>query len=412
MLFSPRTGNRERYMVSLAAKNGAGGPSPTASEPPKNEDGHVSKSRRGLLAAGLAVAVAGSLGILSTLNADADQIPDAPASSTTASTDAAGAPADVDASTTEADEVPTPPTKLPWGTRPERIKRGAPGASSRSLAAAGADAAAPSADDTSVVADPEFSPKGRTSDTAGTLTTEKTTVVPPAPPAAGKLAAEPVAGQKSVHFLYADASQFVDSSGTYANLVIGKPKLAKEDYHSLAEIAVQSGDGKQIVEVGWNVDRTVNGDDDPHLFVYHWVDKKESCYNACGFVNYSKTIGPGWTVPSGVSRQFGIQFFNDAWWIAYDSEWIGYFPAELWDGKFTRSGLIQWFGEVAASSTKPCTQMGTGIAASEPGAARFGSVTLLEALAPSIEVTQNYDFYGALRLSDRTFRFGGPGACA
>ena len=42
-----------------------------------------------------------------------------------------------------------------------------------------------------------------------------------------------------------------------------KPALATSDYHSLAELAVQSADGNHIVEVGWNVDRVVNGDDDP-----------------------------------------------------------------------------------------------------------------------------------------------------
>ena len=38
--------------------------------------------------------------------------------------------------------------------------------------------------------------------------------------------------------------------------------------------------------------RRVTGDEDPHLFVYHWVNRQTSCYNACGFVQYSKTIKP------------------------------------------------------------------------------------------------------------------------
>ena len=74
--------------------------------------------------------------------------------------------------------------------------------------------------------------------------------------------------------------------------------------------------------------------------------------------------------PTASSKQFGIQYFNDAWWIAYDSEWIGYFPGNLWDDKYTESGLIQWFGEVAASSLKPCTEMGTGTDAATTGRGR------------------------------------------
>ena len=93
-----------------------------------------------------------------------------------------------------------------------------------------------------------------------------------------------------VKYHYSSGLQYAETDGTYANLVIGKPDLAEEDYHTLAEIAVQSADGKQIVEVGWTVDRGVNGDDDPHLFVYHWVDGKETCYNGCGFKQYSKTV--------------------------------------------------------------------------------------------------------------------------
>ena len=61
-------------------------------------------------------------------------------------------------------------------------------------------------------------------------------------------------------------------------------------------------------------------------------------------------IRPGDTLPRDTTKRFGIQFFNGAWWIAYDSEWVGYFPGALWDDKYTQSGLIQWFGEVAAGA--------------------------------------------------------------
>jgi hypothetical protein len=304
---------------------------------------------------------------------------------------------------------PTPPEELPWGKNPEPADKGAAGATSASLAAAGADVAP--ADKTGPhVAEPEDSPKGYTSNrrTRG----ESRTTVAPLPPAAA-LRADPV---REVKFHYASAYQYAPTEGTYANLVVGKPFLAKEDYHTLAEIAVQSADGRQIVEVGWTVDRSVNKDEDPHLFVYHWVDGQETCYNGCGFVQYSKTVVPGDTLPTGVAKQFGIQFHNDAWWIAYASEWVGYFPAELWDQKYTESGLIQWFGEVAASSVKPCTDMGTGQSALLTGAARVGSISLINGPDENIRVRASSPdgvdpVYDSEQLSNRTFRFGGPGAC-
>jgi hypothetical protein len=384
-------------MVSHAADNGAGGSSPTVSDPPTNEDEHVSKSRRGLLAAGLAVAVAGSLGIISTMNAGAEETPAAPAASTEA-------PEQADVAV-EPDQVSTPPTKLPWGTRPKKLEVGDPDADSDDLAATGADIAAPESPG-DIVPEPEFAPKGYTSDN-GTLKTETTTVAP-LPPAAGRRA-DP---SSPVHFFYGGASQFVYNIGTYANLIVGAPDLASNDFHSLSELAVQSADGRQIVEVGWNVDRTVNGNDDPHLFVYHWVDRTESCYNGCGFVPYSTTAVPGLTLPSGVSKQFGIQYFNGDWWIAYDSEWVGYFPGTLWNGNFNHSGLLQWFGEVAASGTAPCTQMGNGLTSSSGDAARVGSISLLGTATPvTTNVQASSTIYPVSKLSERTFRYGSPGAC-
>jgi hypothetical protein len=330
------------------------------------------------------------MGVVSTLNAGAEEVSQPPAPAAADATDSA-----------------TPPAELPWGGRPEQLKRGRAGASSEALAAAGADIAPTSASDTKPVAD--FAPKGYTSN-SGSRTSSSTSVAPPSPGGVGVLA-EPVPGQSTVNYFYNSAYQFAETDGSYANLVISKPKLAYEDYHSLAEIAVQSADGRQIVEVGWTVDRAVNGDDDPHLFVYHWVDRQESCYNGCGFVNYSQNAWPGMTLPEGVPKRFGIQYYYGAWWIAYDSEWIGYFPDRLWGGTFTRSGLIQWFGEVAASSDAPCTQMGNGRWGEDPYAARIGSVALLAGPEPVIQVKAQTPYYAGYRASDRTMRYGGPGAC-
>jgi hypothetical protein len=142
------------------------------------------------------------------------------------------------------------------------------------------------------------------------------------------------------------------------------------------------------------------------------VDRQESCYNGCGFVQYSTTAVPGLTLPSGVSKQFAIQYFNGGWWIAYDSEWVGYFPGTLWDGDFTHAGLLQWFGEVAASSTTPCTEMGNGITSGSSSAARVGSIAWLGTLLPVTTVVEaSSSVYPVTKLSERTFRYGGPGAC-
>ena len=362
-----------------------------------NEDGHVSIPRRGYIAAGLAAAVVGSLGVISTLTAGADEVSAAPAA-------VAAAPG-----------APLPPAELPWGEEPEPVKKGAPGATSATLAATGADIAPDDASG-SLVPEAEFSPKGYTSKKR-TLRKSRTTVAPQPP-----LTQLAPGQENNVKYHYATAYQYVQSEGSYANLVIGKPKLADDDYHTLAEIAVQTADTKQTVEVGWTVDRGVNGDEDPHLFVYHWVDGKETCYNACGFRQYSKSVIPGDTLPVGVSKRFGIQYYNGAWWIAYDSEWVGYFEDKLWNVPFTKSGLVQWFGEVASTSSKPCSAMGTGAEASSTAAGRIGTIALLgkDAQGQDLQVNfttelkspdhaPNTGVYQIDKRSDRTFRYGGPG---
>ena len=310
-----------------------------------------------------------------------------------------------------ADGAPAPPEELPWGEEPEAVKKGAPGATSASLAATGADIA-PADANASTVPKAEWGPKGYTS-RKRTRGHSRTTVAPQPPVAK----AEPVAtASRDVKYHYSSAYQFVQSDGTYANMVISKPYLDTADFHTLAEIAVQSADGSQIVEVGWTVDRNVNSDEDPHLFVYHWVDGKETCYNACGWRQYSSTVVPGDTLPTGVAKRFGIQYYQGAWWVAYDSEWVGYFPDRLWGGDFTRSGLIQWFGEVASTKAEPCTDMGTGYDASRDSAARFGSISLINGPAPVATVRSSSpdgaaSVYPVNSLSDRTFRYGGPGRC-
>lgn len=328
-------------------------------------------SRRGLIAAGLALTTVGAVGIASTLNASAAQI-----------NQSAGSPAAVGAANPVSEHF-TPPPALPGS------------AQSLSVAAS----SVPDGEDvTTLEPTAEYAPKGRPGATAAGGRTAAAQGV--------QALAAPV-----VSFFYASASQKVVSDGTYATMTIAKPKLEDEDFHSLAEVTAQSADGRQIVEVGWTVDRQVNGDDNPHLFVYHWVDRKESCYNGCGFVQYSSTVKPGAVLPTGVAKRFAIQHFGGAWWVMYDTEWVGYFPDSLWGGGFTRTGLAQWFGEVAAASTAPCTDMGNGKAASNKNAAAITDVGFLNGPLPGIAAGATSTYYGVAAATANSYRFGGKGAC-
>jgi hypothetical protein len=413
--------NRESYMVTSAAENGARRkPRPQPPIPPMNEDGHVLKSRRGLLAAGLAVAVVGAIGVASTLNAGAEQVP--------GDQSAAKAPVAQEADATT--DASGPPPTLPWGGKPHRPRRGRDGASSHELKAQGLQVA--SNDNARTV---EFAPKGRTTRT-GVLRSEQTDVQPPSPAASTTTSGTPLAAAsaagtttppetgnngvptKSATFSYSVGSQEAVADGMYAALDIKKPVLASGEYHTLAELAVQTDDGSQTVEVGWNVDRAVNGDDDPHIFVFHWINGVPTCYNACGFVPFKGGVDAGDTLPVDTLKKFGIEHFNDAWWIAYDSTYVGKFPDKLWTSQgadFTQGEYFQAFGEVAAKSNKPCSQMGSNqVVDDEAGTgARIGSVTYINGPAVNLYMRTESPVYGMspIKKSAKSFRYGGPGGC-
>src|SRR5438552_12366679 len=155
--------------------------------------------------------------------------------------------------------------------------------------------------------------------------------------------------------------------------------------HAFNEIAVQGGrDNGNIVELGWNVSTEQNGDADPHLFVYHWINARQTCYDGCGWQQYSGTYFPGMNLNQIVGRQVyvGYVVFQGNWWAWFDNQWLGYFPGSEWSDNFTRSELIQWFGEVSSSNgVPPRTDMGNGRLPANPAAATMATLCDVDAAA-------------------------------
>jgi hypothetical protein len=212
-------------------------------------------------------------------------------------------------------------------------------------------------------------------------------------------------------FFYGTSYQAASADGMYAYMSVAKPFLSGADFHTLAELAAESSDARQIIEVGWTVDKALYGDVNPRLFVFHWVDGVPICYNGCGFVQYSSTVRPGGQLGIG-EHFFAIQHFQGNWWIQLNSEWVGYFPDSLWGGRYTRTGLSQWFGEVAAGSGAPCTDMGNGLFASSASAASINTMGFYNGPAVSKSTyNSNSSYYSALSTSSTSMRYGGSGAC-
>jgi len=222
----------------------------------------------------------------------------------------------------------------------------------------------------------------------------------------------------AVSYLYVTERQgmTVHTGGAGATITQADPGLGQPDFHSLAEIAVETGDAQEIVELGWTIDLGVNGDLQPHVFAFHWHNGQPTCYNACGWVQVSKDTMPGMRIAPGEAHLYEIRQRNGDWWLYYDGDAMGYFPQTEFAGTFTQATLVQWFGEVAAATGSPCTQMGTGKLGADGGAATFDDMHLFDpdgttaAAGAMPGLVSDTALYNIGQNTRTRFGFGGPGA--
>jgi hypothetical protein len=216
-----------------------------------------------------------------------------------------------------------------------------------------------------------------------------------------------------VLYYYGSAFQYAQADGARGSFTVAKPNLTfGENSHSLAELAVESSDGLEVIEVGYTVDRALNVDNFPHLFVFHWVNGVPTCYNACGFVRVGTGVGPRSPLKTGAVHQFMIEHVAGNWWIGQNGNWFGYYPDTLWGNAFTKVGLVQWFGEVAATSTTPCTDMGNGEFAAASAATSITNVGYFGGPPVNLfEFQPTPSYYTVSVDGQNNLRFGGPGAC-
>ncbi|AEW99340.1 neprosin family prolyl endopeptidase [Streptantibioticus cattleyicolor] len=241
-------------------------------------------------------------------------------------------------------------------------------------------------------------------------------VAPTVPPAARTAAATGPTCWYGACYDYVYGRQTTDTTGAEIRMAIAAPEVdpARDDEHSLQELSLQDTARKSTVEVGWTVDRGLNGDDRPHLFVYHWVDGQTSCYNGCGFVPVSRTVTAGMPLRAGHAARFAIRNLGGDWWIFYDHHAVGYFPGALWNGGYPRAQVVTAFGEVAADADDlpSCTDMGNGVPGASPGASWIAGYRLFgSADRPAFTVSASSpDAYGYGRATATSFRLGGPGS--
>jgi hypothetical protein len=216
-------------------------------------------------------------------------------------------------------------------------------------------------------------------------------------------------------FSYVSGAQTTNASGAGVTMMQARPSVAGAQAHSLQELSVQDANQQSTIEVGWTVDPQVNGDYDPHLFVYHWVSGQTSCYNGCGFVPApGASVWAGMPVTSGASATFAITHDANthAWWIYYNGQAVGDFPDSLWNGSYTSAQLVSAFGEVSDPAKANQSWMGNGVCGSQAGSSAISNYQLYGSNdQPTFTVSATdptvYNSGGATATS---FYLGGPGA--
>jgi hypothetical protein len=172
--------------------------------------------------------------------------------------------------------------------------------------------------------------------------------------------------------------------------------------------------GTRCVEVGWRVDRALNGDDLPHLFVGSTVGGAVKCPNGCGFEQVDPNVRAGMALAPGSSHRFLIQQFSGVWWLGDNTTWFGFFRNSVWGGAFTRAGSVQFQGEVLVGTSLPCTEMGSGVQPLSPtsGAAAITDVGYFGGPVVHLSVfEQRREFYAATLVNGNGVQVGGAGEC-
>jgi hypothetical protein len=282
----------------------------------------------------------------------------------------------------------------------------------------------------------------------------------------GGVSTSAACGSPSVCYTYDGVVQFVGGGGAGvgadAALVSTsqhKPFKATGDAHSLWEFAIESSNQQNIVEIGWTMDTAVCGQSvNPCLFVYHWVNGNNSCYNGCGWVdNPTEAVNAGTalaTTAGGASPtvfyEYKAEYTSSVkcddvapvqttavpGWLMYQqntgsTRLIGCFPATLWTGAvpsvtFDKVQVVQAFDETATADDHSCTDMGSGIFApaawgtlsasqwqkvytlTNPPAGVTATWGTSAAISPSFNTPTAYKFLQQTP-SGNELRLGGPG---
>jgi len=172
---------------------------------------------------------------------------------------------------------------------------------------------------------------------------------------------------------YAIMTQTVDNAGGTSTLNIWSPDVNQDlgEEMSLSQEWYVGGsdDSTQTAEVGWQVQPSAWGTQDPVLFIYWTANHYDQtdypgsqgggCYNltCAGFYQVSNQgiLGAPLTssIPGDAQYEFSAAYYlyNGDWWLAINGNWIGFIPGSVYHGgqMATNAQVIQFGTETYAT---------------------------------------------------------------
>ena len=166
-------------------------------------------------------------------------------------------------------------------------------------------------------------------------------------------------------YLYVADADTTSTTEANVNLPINAQTVsdAKVDEHSLFEMSMSNEFGAtgNIIEIGVTTDLGLNGDSNPHWFVFSWINGVGQGYDSGS--HFVSQIGNFWATSlsslEGTSEQVEFQYNAPNWDLDLNGTAAGYFPGSEWSGAFTSSSVTQVFGEVYQDGTFYPTLNGT-----------------------------------------------------
>lgn len=231
-----------------------------------------------------------------------------------------------------------------------------------------------------------------------------------------------------------DTGRITNATGASVELTQAHPKLARTDLHSSMQLIVVGPNGHGRMGVGWTAGATgpnmggaahasdYNGQD--RFLVERLDDNNNSLCDPkdrnCGLVLVSKPpIKPGSVIKSSGAATYAIEHNQGEWDVYYNGSEVGYWPDKTSDIGAKTVAFASAYGEVATLSAQPCSEMGNGLSATDPNAARISNFRLYGpdgTLSPAQKLVQEPDsvdsiYYDSKLWSNGTvMTVGGVGA--